>query len=298
MIDDGCITFSPPADWLVEIDRGNYNFFVTNQRFANIGFMGDSWLTATQNYEHMHQSLLVAGPPRKGWIRSIDDPFHVSGLTGFRVSDRNDDLRMSSEQAIFLVNGVVLFVQAFNLKAAESAAWWSAFETLRVKPTVAEALEQAINQPEVAEQSFDATALDKPRRKRITTWMDHCMVMLRDSEAGEDDNDLTAVEGDRLIEGEGPTALWITSLTEFDVTLAFCVRKDRPRTRVKRLREAERAISVPSGKLNVEVTTGGLMLEIALEPGEYWMLVRDDAPVDVDAQDSGVETIEITLWPA
>ncbi|MEM6332964.1 MAG: hypothetical protein AAF823_06460 [Planctomycetota bacterium] len=297
MIDDDVLAMEPPKGWRVECGKAHYTFFATKQRFASFSLMTESWLTADDQYSHLRLSLVPPETSTSEWTFSVEDPFSVAGSKGFRVSAASRDQRMSHEKAAFLVGDVVLVAEAFNLKPYESDAWWSALSTVAIKATAAEAIERRFNLPQVGEQSLDATDLARPKCKRLTTWMDHSMVMLRDSEAAEEDNDLTAIEGDRLIEGERPSALWVTSLTEFDVTLLFCVRKDRPRTRVKRRREAERTISIPSGKLNVEMMTGGVLLEIEVNPGAYELLVRDDVPADAAAQDTGVETIEMTLWP-
>ncbi|MEO0587859.1 MAG: hypothetical protein AAF078_09480, partial [Planctomycetota bacterium] len=262
MIDDEFVSMRLPVSWKLDVTPGEYAVRLGRGRSAIIDLEIDELRNPSEQYEYCRNSHfladLTAGQPAAEMTREIVEPFVVGDYTGIFVRCDIPSRSFTAVDVHVPLEEGVLHVCFQNLRSAEEDALWSCVESLRVKPGWSKALRLAVDgfDCDSSERALDATSLDRPRKIRFSTWMDHSMVMIRDSQAAEDENDLTAIEGDRLIEGEGPSALWVTSLTEFDVTLSFCVRKDRPRTRVKRHREAERTIAIPSGKLNVEITTG------------------------------------------
>ncbi|MEZ6189936.1 MAG: hypothetical protein R3C45_01420 [Phycisphaerales bacterium] len=86
--------------------------------------------------------------------------------------------------------------------------------------------------PEEEPQRLNATDLSRIRTKRFTTWMDHRMALLMDSESYPED--VPTFDDDsqaKLVVPCSDRAMWLMSLTEFDVKLEFIVQATVPQPR-------------------------------------------------------------------
>jgi hypothetical protein len=233
---------------------------------------------------------------------TVIDPFQCGMHTGARVDRDFGDHK--GTYAGLVVNDTYVFAQTLGLSDEDNELAWKAIGSLQLKAGLQEALHARLATlleagPEEEPQRLNATDLSRIRTKRFTTWMDHSMALLMDSESYPEDVPTFDEDSQaKLVVPCSDRAMWLMSLTEFDVKLEFIVRATVPRPRkVWWQRECEAAISVPTGVLQLEQTTGGTMLEIELRPGDYRMIARASCTKDSDPLAESGEMIQVTLVP-
>lgn len=233
---------------------------------------------------------------------TVFEPFQCGMHTGARV-DR-DFGHLKGTYAGLVVNNTYVYAQTLGLSEEENELAWKAIGSLQLTNGLREALQArraALHEagPEEEPLRLNATDLSKVRTKRFTTWMDHSMALLMDSESYPEDVPTFDEESQaRLIVPCSDRAMWLMSLTEFDVKLEFIVRETVPKSRkVWWQREREAMISVPTGVLQLDQTIGGTLLEIELRPGDYHVIARASCLEDLNQIAEGVEKIQIIIVP-
>ncbi|MEO1236112.1 MAG: hypothetical protein AAFX76_04920 [Planctomycetota bacterium] len=288
-----------PAKWKVEGGEGrqshNYHLKIGRGRQAFISFHFDSNVTTEWQYQHFHECFTWTESPDGRYRGQVTDPYELGPFSGFRSDTSFGDEPVSQEKACFKLAESVRMIDTHDLRPTESDQLWRAVSSLEIKPGYRERMVAEWNKPEKM-LTFDATDLTRPRTKRMKAWMDHHMVLLHDAEADEWDAPTEGFED--LIVALSPEALFVTSQTEWGVTLEFTVRDRPPRSRRGDWsREGAGRLSLPSDRLIVEQTTGGGLLEIGLQPGDYTLTAHATFPPDADASDEGVERIKLLLTP-
>lgn len=299
--EDECISIDLPEGWKISRDGTGISIVPGRGRLFTIGFcVTDVW-TPQEYYDHFHQQF-TTGPDtqsvgKKQWHREIVDPFKAGDYEGFRIKSFTDG-KLNLEEGFFLHQACVIMVMVSKPRSEEETQFWQAFGTMKLPEDMIEQLDKRLNEPEKTEHHLSAIDLAKPRKKQFKTWMDHQMVLLMDSDSYPEDGADALMEGIDFVMPCNDKALWLSSLTEFDVTLEFVVRATVPKPRkVWWQREAEATLSIPTGKLHVEQTAGGLMMEIELQPGNYRVITRGSYPPDADVSQEGVEKIQVVLVP-
>lgn len=128
--------------------------------------------------------------------------------------------------------------------------------------------------------------------------MDHNMILLMDRDSYPENGPEALAEGIELLMPCSKQSMYVSSQTEWDVALEFVVSPSLTQSRkIWWEREQTATIYIPTGHLHVEQTTGGLIMDIKLSPGEYHTIARRHCPPDADAMSEGVEKIQITLVP-
>ena len=302
---DDCISIDLPDGWTPQTNHRGY--------YIDLGRNADVTLVFGENDPDCPPQQKVAGfaqafsrdpynnPP--AFRATVIDPFECGMHTGVRV-DRDFGDRKGAYAGL-IVNGIYVFAQTLGLSEEDNTQAWQAIGSLQLKPGLQEAMQARKTallktEPEEEPQRLNATDLSKARTKGFTTWMDHCMALLMDSDSyPEDVPNFDDEPQAGLVVPCSDQAIWLMSLTEFDVKLEFIVRATVPKLRkVWWKRECKTAISVPTGLLQLEQTTGGTLLEIQLRPGDYHVIARASCPENSDAMTQGVEKIQVTLIPA
>lgn len=305
LYEDDCIVIDLPDGWKPYPDDRGYYINLGNNTGLHIIFGQDDPDNPPQRivagFAEVFSKDLYNDPP--SFKATVINPFFCGQHTGSRV-DRDFGYQVGCYAGL-IIEGKYVFAQTLGLTEEKNSLAWQAVATLRIKDGMPEAMRsrrEAMLQPSPEEpepKRLDATSLRKPRTKKLKTWMDHQMVLLMDSESHpEDDNPFVSAADVGFVMPCNEKALWVTSLTEFDVTLEFVVRATvlEPR-KVWWQREAEATLSIPTGKLHVEQTTGGLLLEIELQPGDYRVIAHGSYSKGADASQEGVEKIQVVLVP-
>ncbi|MEM6460176.1 MAG: hypothetical protein AAF710_12380 [Planctomycetota bacterium] len=302
--EDDNLRIDLPAKWNVEGGEGPqshcYHLKVGRGRQVFISFVFSDDVSTDWQYDHFRGCFLHPERRAGPWRTEIEDPYTLGPFTGFRTDSTLREGNSRVGQWVFALADSVLMVDLYELKEDEVRRVERAVAEMQIKPGYRQRMRAAWDQPERCFE-LDATDLSRPRRKQLKMWMDHQMVLLHDGgdtheEAG--DWDLPAEGYDRPIVPVSPSALFVTSRTEWGVTLEFVVRA-RPAAVRKRWwdREDTAALSLPSGELLVEMTTGGALLRVALPAGDYTLTVRGACPPGADAGSDGVERLRCELYP-
>lgn len=307
--EDDCLQIDLPDNWHFERQSWAYQIMFTKNRFIVFQLWEDDNFSPKDQYEHFKLQFTyvpkeVPGyQPRPQPESIFTDPFVCGSLQGFCNDTKPDDRwPYAHSRMVFLLEEANLSVDAYGLTPEEHEQLLASLQTLRLQDNYLLANEKLAYRSEAASRktkTLNATDLIKPRKRTLKTWMDHHMVLLMDSDSyPEDDNPFVSGEEIGFIMPCNDKAAWITSATEFDVTLVFVLRANEPKPRKATWnREARAKLSVPTGQLHIEQTTGGLLMQIDLKPGDYHVIAQGFTPESSDAGDEGVEKIQVTLVP-
>lgn len=306
--EDDCLQIDLPEQWSLERESWSYQIMFTKNRFIVLQLWHDDIWSPKDQYEHWKLQFTFVPKDLPGYKPSrqpentFTDPFICGPFKGFRIDTAPDDhWPHAQSRIVFLLDDANLTIDAYGLTPEEDEQLLTAIQTLRFKDDYLFANEQLAKRSQAASRKtkrFDATDLARPRKKTLKTWMDHQMVLLMDSNSYPEDGADTLMEGIDFVMPCNDKALWLSSLTEWDVTLEFVVRAaDSKVCKVRWSREAEGVLSIPSGHLHIEQTTGGLLMDIELKPGDYKVIARGFSPEGSDGGDEGVEKIQVTLVP-
>lgn len=303
--DDDCMSIDLPDGWDPQPNHRGYYISLGNNSGVTLIFAEHDPDCPPQDrvagFAEVFSRDPFNDPP--SFRATVIDPFQCGMHTGARVDRDFGDLQ--GTYAGLVVNDTYVCAQTLGLTEEDNELAWKAIGSLQLKSGLQKAMQARMaalleTGPEEEPQRLNATDLSKARTKQFTTWMDHCMALLMDSKSYPEDVPLFDEESQaRLIVPCSDRAMWLMSLTEFDVKLEFIVRATAPRSRkVSWQREHEAAISVPTGVLQLNQTTGGTLLEIELTPGDYRVIARAACSEGSDTMAEGVEQIQVTLVPA
>ena len=303
--DDDCMSIELPDGWTPQPNDRGYYINLGNNAGVTLIFAEDDPDCPPQEKVAGFAEIFSRDPYNDppSFRATVIDPFQCGMHAGARVDRHFGDL--NGAYAGLVVNDKYVYAQTLGLTEEDNELAWKAIGSLQLKSGLQEAMQARMaalleSGPKEEPQRLNAIDLSKVRTKQFTTWMDHCMALLMDSESYPEDVPSFEDESQAsLVVPCNDRAVWLMSLTEFDVKLEFIVRATAPRPRkVWWQREHEAAISVPTGVLQLEQTSGGTLLDIELTPGNYRVIARASCPEESDTMAEGVEKIQVTLVPA
>lgn len=302
--EDDCISIELPDGWNAQPDHRGYYIHLGGTAGVTLIFGEDDPDCPPQEkvagFAEVFSRDPYNDPP--SFKVTVIDPFQCGMHTGARV-DRDFGDRKGTYAGL-VVNDTYVYASTLGLSEEDNESAWKAIGSLQLKAGLHEGMRarMAALLPAESEEEprrLNATDLSKVRTKRFTTWMDHCMALLMDSASYPQDVPVFDDESQaKLVVPCSDRAMWLMSLTEFEVKMEFIVRATVPRSqKVWWQREREAAISVPTGVLQLEQPTGGTLLEIEMTPGNYRMIARASCAEDSKPMAEGVEKIQVTLVP-
>ncbi len=287
------IAMEIPEGWVVTPQsRVSWEVKTGDGRLVFVGIMLLEFNGHDFDWMKQESSLKHRGR-RKGLVVDLVDPFRVGRRTGLQTRYYSEQSGSQIKTAL-IESDHAIWVGAFDLGSQDEALLWQAIGTLEISAKVIGALKSG--HVDLEPPAWDVRSLANVKRKKLTTWMDHQMMLVCDAATEwEPADDLESNPPSIWV--MSPEALFVLSVTEFDVAIEVAVRPTPLKRRVGAWQCEQRArVSVPSGQLNLEATAGGTILAMKLTPGDYEMLARWQYPEGADGGTEGVERIMLDFW--